>query len=68
MQVESREIKLNNNETGILTIVTYTDNEKRFIIEDNYRIIGSSKINKKQALYNYNRNRKRAGNNIKNTH
>lgn len=40
------------------------DNTNRFIIQDNNGIIGSSAINEKQAIYNYNRNKKRNNNNV----
>lgn len=49
MQVVNKEIKLNNNETVMLGIIIYMDNNG---------IIGSSAINEKQAIYNYNRNKK----------
>lgn len=32
MQVVNKEIKLNNSETVMLGIITYTDNTNRFII------------------------------------
>lgn len=40
MQVVNKEIKLNNNETVMLGIITYMDNTNRFIIQDNNGIIG----------------------------
>lgn len=64
MKVVNKEIKLNNSETGILIIIEYMDNTNRFIIQDNSGIIGSSAINEKQAIYNYNRNKKRNNNNV----
>lgn len=64
MKVVNKEIKLNNSETVILVIITYMDNTNRFIIQDNNGIIGSSAINEKQAIYNYNRNKKRNSNNV----
>lgn len=64
MQVVNKEIKLNNSEIVMLGIITYMDNTNRFIIQDNNGIIGSSAINEKQAIYNYNRNKKRNSNNV----
>ena len=64
MQVVNKEIKLNNNETVMLGIIIYMDNTNGFIIQDNSGIIGSSAINEKQAIYNYNRNKKRNSNNV----
>lgn len=64
MQVVNKEIKLNNSETVMLGIITYMNNTNRFIIQDNSGIIGSSAINGKQAIYNYNRNKKRNSNNV----
>lgn len=64
MKVVNKEIKINNSETVTLGIITYMDNTNRFIIQDNNGIIGSSAINEKQAIYNYNRNKKRNNNNI----
>lgn len=64
MKVVNKEIKMNNSETVTLGIITYMDNTNRFIIQDNNGIIGSSAINEKQAIYNYNRNKKRNNNNI----
>lgn len=40
------------------------DTTNRFIIQDNNGIIGLSAINEKQAIYNYNRNKKRNSNNV----
>lgn len=58
MQIVNKKIKLNNNENGLLIVIMYTDNTKRFIVQDNNGIIGSSIISEKQAIYNYNRNNK----------
>lgn len=58
MQIVKKNIKLNNNKDGLLIIIMYMDNTKRFIVQDNNGIIGSSIINEKQAIYNYNRNNK----------
>nr|DAG70239.1 MAG TPA: hypothetical protein [Caudoviricetes sp.] len=46
-------------EERTLTIIEFQYSPTIYIVEDNNGIEGSSRKNEKQAIYNYNRNKKR---------